>query len=553
MNLISTPPLVTAVLFLLLGVFIFLSNKKSRVNLAFFLVCFSTAWWQLSWFFLFNSTTEFWINNLVRIGYMGIIMIPVVFFHFFVAFLDKKNPLDKALLVFSYSFLFIFEILLLTSDYFISGYYDYGWGFYPKAGIVHPVYLSFLFLLLFRIIYLLRQALIEDKKALLAKQNNHRYKQTKYLLWGIVFYGAASLDFLVNYGVNFYPFGFVFIIIFTLFIAYAIIKEQFLDIRAIATEMISIFLVLVALFEIFMAQTTLEVIFRLALFMVMVVFAILLIKSVSNEVRRREEMEILTKKLQKTGEQLQKANKELQRLDEAKSEFLSIASHQLRTPTTVIKGYISMMQEGSFGKVPKILKENLDKVYIATERLLNLIESLLDISRIEAGRLEFDIQPTDLGAIAKATVEDFKPKAKAKKLKLEIFSPADLPKVKADTNKVKEVISNLIDNAVKYTKAGEISVGLHQEGTSVVLSVQDTGHGVEPDDLSRLFNKFVRGNGMVKVHTEGTGLGLYFARKVIENMGGRIWAESPGKDRGSKFSFSLPLADKSKAPKIKSA
>jgi len=291
----------------------------------------------------------------------------------------------------------------------------------------------------------------------------------------------------------------------------------------------------------------------LALFMVMVVFAILLIKSVSNEVRRREEMEILTKKLQKTGEQLQKANKELQRLDEAKSEFLSIASHQLRTPTTVIKGYISMMQEGSFGKISKVVRDNLDKVYIATERLLNLIENLLDISRIEAGRLEFDIQPTDLGVIAKATVEDFKPKAKAKKLKLEVFTPSDLPKVNADANKVKEVISNLIDNAVKYTKSGEISVGLHQEGTSVVCSIQDTGHGIEPEDLPRLFNKFVRGKDMVKVHTEGTGLGLYFARKVIENMGGRIWAESPGKDRGSKFSFSLPLADKSKAPKIKSA
>jgi len=121
----------------------------------------------------------------------------------------------------------------------------------------------------------------------------------------------------------------------------------------------------------------------------------------------------------------------------------------------------------------------------------------------------------------------------------------------ADLQKIKEVASNLVDNSVKYTKSGEISLDLHQEGTSVVFSVMDTGMGIAPEDLNRLFNKFVRGKGMEKVHTEGTGLGLYFARVVIENMGGRIWAESPGKGRGSKFSFSLPLADKSKAPKIK--
>lgn len=261
----------------------------------------------------------------------------------------------------------------------------------------------------------------------------------------------------------------------------------------------------------------------------------------------------LKQEVKKATEKLVAANKELQRLDDAKSEFLSIASHQLRTPTTIIRGYISMMQEGSFGKISPIIRENLEKVNSATERLLNLIENLLDISRMEAGRLEFDMQSTDLAAIAKGLLDDFKKKAEDKKLKLEFYFPKDLPKILADPNKVKEVASNLIDNSIKYTPKGEVSVGLHQEGSSVVFSVQDTGLGVEPEDLPRLFNKFVRGKDMVRVHTEGTGLGLYFARVVIENMGGRIWAESPGKNRGSKFCFSLPLADKDRAKKIKKA
>jgi signal transduction histidine kinase len=253
----------------------------------------------------------------------------------------------------------------------------------------------------------------------------------------------------------------------------------------------------------------------------------------------------------KANHELERANKDLQRLDDAKSEFLSIASHQLRTPTTVIKGYVSMMQEGSFGKLPKTVGENLEKVHLATERLLNLIENLLDISRIEAGRLEFDIKPVDLTKVAKALIDDFKTKTRAKGLKIGLFSPAGLPAVAADVNKIKEVASNLIDNAVKYTTKGEIAITLHQEGSSVVFNVTDTGSGIAPRDLPLLFNKFTRGQDMKNLHPEGTGLGLYFARVVVENMGGRIWAESGGRGRGSQFCFSLPLFDRAKSKKIK--
>lgn len=261
----------------------------------------------------------------------------------------------------------------------------------------------------------------------------------------------------------------------------------------------------------------------------------------------------LKAEVKKATAKLETANKELQRLDDAKSEFLSIASHQLRTPLTITKGYVSMMDEGSFGKVPKLIKENLKKIYIANERLLSLVENLLDISRIEAGRLEFDLKPIDLNEVVAGLVQDFSAKAKDKGLKLEFYPEPNAPKCVADGQKIKEVISNLIDNSVKYTPAGEIMVGTHTESQSLVFSCQDNGMGVEPEDLPRLFNKFVRGKGMMTVHTEGTGLGLYFARVVIENMGGRIWAESPGKNKGSKFSFSLPLADKSQAKKVKSA
>ena len=334
-------------------------------------------------------------------------------------------------------------------------------------------------------------------------------------------------------------------------VAYAIVKHHLMDVKVIATEMFAVFLTLLTLIDVFRAGNMMEMVGRLVLFFLTLFFSTLLISSILNEVRRREEMEQLTMQLQKIAKQLKTANKDLQRLDDAKSEFLSIASHQLRTPLTIIKGYISMMLEGNFGRVPKLLKTNLEKVSTAGERLLSLVESLLDISRIEAGRLEFDLKPTDLSEIVKSLAQDFQTKAGEKKVKLTFYNEGKIPSVTADAQKAKEVISNLIDNSVKYTPEGEIMLGLHQEGQSVVFSCQDTGMGIEPDDLPRLFNKFVRGKGMMQVHTEGTGLGLYFARVVIENMGGRIWAESPGKGQGSKFCFSLPLADKGRARKVK--
>jgi len=545
MNLFSIPPLASSVLFLLLGFFIFLSNKKSKLNLTFFLVCLSTFWWQFSWFILFNIENRNLVDIIVKVGYIGIIFIPVFFYHFFVLFLDDNNKLDKVLLKAAYLISFIFELCLVAGSCFVSGSYLYFFGYYPQAGFVHLVYLLFLALILFRIIYILSSYLKEN-----FSNKNLKYHQIKYLLPSMVFYASASIDFSANYGLGIYPLGFVFIVIFSLIIAYSIIKLQLLDAKAIATEIFAVFLTLVSFVEIFSAGFTTALTYRLIIFLITLVFAILLIRSVLQEVRRREEMEALNKKLNQATKELASANKELRRLDESKSEFMSISSHQLRTPLTIIKGYSSMLLEGNFGRLSAPVKDSVNKIFISTERLINLVESLLNISRIEAGRIDFKIESLDLSEVTKSMVNDFQAKARAKKLKLEFIEDKGIPKVLADAQKIKDIVSNLIDNSIKYTKQGEIMINLHQEGRSVVFASQDTGIGIDPEDLPRLFNKFTRGKDSAKVNTEGTGLGLYYARVLIENMGGRIWAESPGKNQGSKFSFSLPLADKKMAKKV---
>lgn len=250
----------------------------------------------------------------------------------------------------------------------------------------------------------------------------------------------------------------------------------------------------------------------------------------------------LEKEVEKATRDLRKANEQLKKLDEAKSEFISIASHQLRTPLTVIKGYISMMLEGNFGELTKPEKESLEKVFESNERLINLVENLLNISRIESGRMQFNYAKADFLKMVDSVLEELSSNAKKKNLKLDYTNKIKaLQPLMIDEEKIRQVAMNLIDNAIKYTKQGSVTVKLEKEEDHIKFSVSDSGMGIRKEDLPNLFKKFSRGTGTSLVHTEGTGLGLYVARMMIEEHKGKIWAESKGEGRGSKFAFELPI------------
>lgn len=250
----------------------------------------------------------------------------------------------------------------------------------------------------------------------------------------------------------------------------------------------------------------------------------------------------LTREVEKATHELRQANEKLTKLDKAKSEFISIASHQLRTPLTVIKGYISMILEGNFGKLLPAQKESLKKVFESGERLIQLVENLLNVSRIESGRLKFTYRTMQLEELVESVIEELKPNAKKKKLKFIYTKPAKaLPKVTIDEEKLRQVVMNLIDNAIKYTEKGKIEVSLKLEKKNISFCVSDSGMGIEKGDMLNLFKKFSRGTGTSVVHTEGTGLGLYVAMQMIEAHKGKVWAESKGKGKGARFCFLLPV------------
>jgi len=252
----------------------------------------------------------------------------------------------------------------------------------------------------------------------------------------------------------------------------------------------------------------------------------------------------LTKEVSRATADLQQANTELRKLDEAKSEFISIASHQLRTPLTVIKGYVSMMLEGSFGKLAPTVDENLYKVYESNERLIHLVENLLNISRIESGRLQFNFAKEDLTDTVASVVEELSHTSEMKKIYLKYSPPKEQIMVDMDEEKIRQVVINLIDNAIKYTKKGGVTVSLQKQADKAYFCVSDSGMGIAEKDLPNLFKKFSRGKDTSIVHTEGTGLGLFVGKMMIEAHKGKIWAESKGTAQGSKFCFTIPLINK---------
>ncbi|MDZ7798291.1 MAG: ATP-binding protein [Patescibacteria group bacterium] len=250
----------------------------------------------------------------------------------------------------------------------------------------------------------------------------------------------------------------------------------------------------------------------------------------------------LFEQIQKTNKELEEANERLKQLDEAKTEFVSIASHQLRTPMTSIKGYLSMLTAGDFGKLKpehnKLLKQLLDE----SERMIRLINQFLNVSKIEAGKFELSKNKIKLEEMVAKLVDELKKPAEEKGLKLIYKKPKKkMPQVMADSDKISEIILNLIDNAIKYTEKGKIVVNLEKEKDNIKFSVKDTGVGIAPKEAKNLFGKFSRGPGIAKIQPDGSGLGLFISKNVVEGHHGKIWVESEGKGKGSQFCFLLPI------------
>lgn len=245
---------------------------------------------------------------------------------------------------------------------------------------------------------------------------------------------------------------------------------------------------------------------------------------------------------------LKEANEKLKALDKLKDEFVSVASHELRTPMTAIKSYLWMAIAGKGGAITQKQKYYLDRAYSSTDRLIKLVNDMLNISRIESGRMTYDMEKVDLVQLINDVIADVKARSDelgvSIRLKVE-DGKSKIENVLADADKIKEALFNLVGNSLKFTpKGGKITVELEAKGTLVECLVSDTGAGISKEDMEKLFQKFglLTGSYTInKTDQQGTGLGLYITKSIIEAHGGSISAYSPGVGKGATFSFTLPV------------
>jgi signal transduction histidine kinase len=585
----TLPPLLSSILFLFLGGFVYLNNRKSIVNITFALVCFVTFWWQFSWFILFNTQNEVLANYLVKIGYIGIIFIPIFFFHFFLSFLrEVSTKFDRYLLYFSYLMGLAFEAILLTTNYFINGFYEYSWGFYPKAGFLHPLYLLALTALAIRGLYLLFSFL---KKKTVPTE----YRQEKYLLWALIFYIFASVDFLLNYGVEFYPFGFLFISIFLGITAYTIVKHYLFGIKVILTELLVGVMATVLLIQLLITQALLWKIINSSVLILFIIFGYFLIKATIAESKRREEAEslayrervlrkatedilrekeILAEKFQviaikstafkESAEELaqrekvfrQKAEKlanDFQRFNEVRNQMFLTGYHHSRTPLAHIKNFASLLLEETYGPITKEQKWALQTIFNKVQESIDLANLYLSVAELESGKKVISKEKTKLEKIVRDQIKKLSYEAKLKNIKIVAKIEAHLPEILVDPEKIGVVYYALLENALKYApkKGGKITLGLKNtlrqaqgktEKDTILFYCQDNGIGIKREEIQNLGQvPYQRTERAKDVHGTGKGLALYLSRLIVKTHQGKIWAESEGEGKGTTFYVELPI------------
>jgi signal transduction histidine kinase len=248
----------------------------------------------------------------------------------------------------------------------------------------------------------------------------------------------------------------------------------------------------------------------------------------------------LQDKVDKATAKLEKTNEKLKELDTAKDEFISMASHQLRTPLTTVKGYLSMLLEEDAGKLSAQQREFIEQAFGSSQRMVYLIADLLNVSRLSTGKFVIESKNSDLSEIVEQEIEQLQRSAKTKNIKLSYKKPKDFPRVEIDETKIRQVIMNFTDNALYYTPSkGRVEVSLEESGKSIEFKVKDSGIGVPQAMQHKLFTKFYRAENAQAVRPDGTGLGLFMAKKVILAQGGSIIFNSK-EGKGSTFGFTFP-------------
>lgn len=515
---------VLAVLGFAMAVWVYRANPRERENQGFALMVLAIVAWVSCYHLAQFGEPTLWF----RLAAFAVFMFFVTYYFFIVEwFLGKRGPPYQLFGVGVVLYGFVMGGLALGTDTIITGSAHIGATVRPVFGHAGRwEFYGFVIVLTLFINWMLMKEYVgfpEERRAKL-----------QYFLIGLLLFAGCNIAFNVvlpllfdvyaYYEVGNYSVGFL-----LAFTAYAIVRRELFGVRAVLA---ATFVATVVLFQgidlLMFTEVSAIQAFKGAVLVLTLCFGYVLVRNVEREVHRRE--------------RLQEIAEELRRSDEAKTEFISIVSHQLRTPLNAIKGYLSLFLEGVYGTLDHGQRQPMERLYRSSERLIHLVNDLLGISRIQMGKIELDVGEVDVCELVQSIVDEFGAVAQERGIGLHASCPSDgVPTVTGDKQKLRDSVLNVVDNALRYTDKGSVEVSVRKEPNDVVVRIEDTGPGLEPDEARTLFASFQRGQAGRKRWADGSGLGLYIAKEFVTLHGGSIWAESAGKGLGTRFFIRIPL------------
>ena len=518
-----------ALLAIFFGIFI-LSKTKNIIGVTFFTMCICFAMWcflSLCTWFAFNSAITMFTWSLIDL--FGLTMFFFSYYFLYTFITDKDLPnwqkiTSLLLLLPTAIWTFMGQSLTLFNSNDCTAIEN-------DLVVRYPYFVEAIFI--FAVLIFVFSQYRKTKDSILKK---------KIVLTGsgiaifLIFFFSATLFVKIlsasdasAYVYNYEIYGLFGMPILLAFLVYIVVKFKAFDIKLIGAQaLVWALIILIGSEFLFVNDLTNQILVGVTL-VISSILGLNLVSSVKKEIAQKELLEI--------------ANND-------KSEFMSFASHQIRTPLTAIKGLAANTLEGDYGSINDEVKDIVQKILVCSNDVVALIGQYLNKSKMELGQIGYDFQEFDLAEIVKQTVKGFEPNAEQAKLALKFSTDgASSYLVNADRGKIKEVVGNLVDNAIKYTQLtsnGFVEVSVSRKNDKILIKILDNGKGMDDEAKTKLFKKFSRAKDASTTNDQGHGLGLFLVKTFVDAQKGRVWGESEGVGKGSTFIVELPIKQTSK-------
>lgn len=492
---------------------VYFRKTQSITNRSFMFFSFVTILWGFSNYFLYKFTDPDLIVLALRLHIFLTIWHSYAFFQVAYVFPEDKKELPPwhryALLPLAFftSVILLIPFVFTKVNNFISfgSFADVG----KSDGIILAAIVTFSFLIAgISVLYnKIERAKGDERRQIMLMFTGMSLTAGLLLLFSFVLpIGFQNFDFV--------PFGALFIFPVIVFTAYAIYIVELFHVKNLFAGIFTFFLCVFSLVQLMISDNVEQLLLRIIIFVLTLALSIQLVRNTF----------------------------EIELANEQKSELMTFATHEIRTPITIMRGYAAILLDGDKGQISPQVVDLLQKIMISGNEVISLLSQYLNKSKIELGQLQYVFLKIDVVQLVNEILATFKVHADQKGLYLtEILPTKEKYFVNADQGKLREVITNLIDNSIKYTPKGSVSLSVERHDGKVIIKIADTGLGIPEDTMKVLFKEFSRAD-IQKVNILGTGLGLYLAKIFIDAHKGRIWAESEGKGKGTQFYIELPEA-----------